>query len=482
VEGEFTGSFTVSPLGIDNPPEEPTANLTLEGDDRWKVVLRVAASQDFRKSTRLREFLLYVCRRALTGRISEIREQQVGLDVFGRRLGYNPADDNIVRVEARELRRRLDHYFDAEGAQEPIRIRIPKGGYAPVFEAAGSAPLVVPDPSDQKESSDAQPQSFGGKADGGAFWQSLSVISFSWRTIAWVVVVALLSFGLGIFMEVVLSGSASQRGPFPGFQSGVKGEAVAPASLWLSLFDPGHPITIVVSDASLVLVEDITRQLVSVADYSDGSYLVKLAKENPELGMIRTRPYTSLADAVLTAKLVQAAAAQHRAIVIRYARDLKMRDLEDENLILLGTAYSNPWIGQFNEQRNFILGVDESTRRLYFLDKLPQEKEQGRYYAGGESNRTNENYGLVTYLSSFQHTNKVLIIEGTNSEATEAAGDFITDPYYGAQLTRYLGSPGGTSSFPYFQLLLKVTTLLNNTPSELLVIAHRVNTNIQQAR
>jgi len=43
------------------------------------------------------------------------------------------AEDNIVRVEMRMLRKRLDEYFQSEGKEEPFAIVVPKGSTA-VFE------------------------------------------------------------------------------------------------------------------------------------------------------------------------------------------------------------------------------------------------------------------------------------------------------------------------------------------------------------
>ena len=99
----------------------------------WQLAQRVAASKSFAKSALLSRFLLYVCERALTGRTEEISEHQIGVHVFGRRQGYNPGEDNIVRNYARQLRQRLDHYFEEEGKSEELRISIPLGKYIPVF-------------------------------------------------------------------------------------------------------------------------------------------------------------------------------------------------------------------------------------------------------------------------------------------------------------------------------------------------------------
>ena len=453
--------------GIDNPPAEPLQATSFRDDDRWKLVLRVAGGREFRKSARLRNFLLYVCEKALTDAVQEIHEQQIGLEVFGRRPGYNPGEDNIVRVEARELRRRLERYFESEGADEPIRICIPKGSYAPVFGPAEMAGPAAADQLDREKNGESQPQNSGEDDVQGTVWQRFWRLRLPRVTAAWVLLIALLSFGSGLVVELA---NLRKFAPQP---SDIQPEKEARKSPWLSLFDAQRPLIIVVSDAALVLAQSMGRHVVTLEDYSNGSYSEKLAKLKPDLEIIASRPYTSLTDAVLTARLAQAAAIQHRTTVVRYARDLKMWDLNDENLIFVGSAYSDPWILQFDQTCNFIVGVDDTTQRLYFLNKSPQAGEQKRYYAAGEDNRTNENYGLITYLPNSGHASKILILDGTNAVATEAAGDFITDPFYATQLAKYVSLPADDTSIPYFQLLLKVVTL-NNTPSELHVIAHRI--------
>lgn len=108
-------------------------------DARWELVLRVSASTGFRKAARVRDFLLYVCARALEQHTDEITEQQIGTHVFGRPVDYNPGDDNVVRAQARVLRTKLEQYFGgSEGHAEPTVITIPKGTYVPVFESRRS--------------------------------------------------------------------------------------------------------------------------------------------------------------------------------------------------------------------------------------------------------------------------------------------------------------------------------------------------------
>src|SRR5437879_6210629 len=112
-------------------------------DSRWDVVQKVAGSAAFHRSPRLRELLIYICDRALQNRPQDLREQQIGCAVFGRKQDYNPGEDNIVRVEIRQLRKRLDEYFAGEGKDDTFVILIPKGAYVPVFEPREIAPPLV---------------------------------------------------------------------------------------------------------------------------------------------------------------------------------------------------------------------------------------------------------------------------------------------------------------------------------------------------
>ena len=50
----------------------------------------------------------------------------------------------IVRLEARRLRRALEHDYLTVGVHDPIRIDIPKGGYVPTCTAARAAPAAGP--------------------------------------------------------------------------------------------------------------------------------------------------------------------------------------------------------------------------------------------------------------------------------------------------------------------------------------------------
>lgn len=92
---------------------------------------RLLASHTFSRAPRLRAVLKFFVDSLLDGRAAEIHEQHIGQAVFGRPTGYNQADDNIVRVNVRLLRVRLEEYYRTEGRNEVWQISVPKGRYVP---------------------------------------------------------------------------------------------------------------------------------------------------------------------------------------------------------------------------------------------------------------------------------------------------------------------------------------------------------------
>lgn len=94
---------------------------------------RILSSPEFNASARQKKFLRFVTQMFLEGRAGEIKGYTVATDVFGRKTDFDPSTDPIVSVEARRLRRALEHYYLTAGRRDRVRITIPKGGYVPSF-------------------------------------------------------------------------------------------------------------------------------------------------------------------------------------------------------------------------------------------------------------------------------------------------------------------------------------------------------------
>jgi TolB-like protein/Flp pilus assembly protein TadD len=105
--------------------------MLLSQADIQQYVARITASSGFSNSERLCELLQYTVTEALAGRGSSLKESVLGVTVFGRKPGYDSDSNSIVRVEFARLRKKLEQYYQSEGAHERWRILFPKGSYAP---------------------------------------------------------------------------------------------------------------------------------------------------------------------------------------------------------------------------------------------------------------------------------------------------------------------------------------------------------------
>lgn len=101
---------------------------------------RIAQHPIFSVSARMVTLLRFLCSETLKPDGVALKEATIGNALYQREPPYDPRIDCTVRVEARRLRRKLEAYYAAEGAADPVRIDLPVGGYVPRFSAAAPRP------------------------------------------------------------------------------------------------------------------------------------------------------------------------------------------------------------------------------------------------------------------------------------------------------------------------------------------------------
>jgi hypothetical protein len=112
----------------------------------------ILSSRHFKNADRCRQFLRYVVLGKLDGHTDRLKERTIGTEVFHRPPGYATGEDPVVRVQAGEVRRRMEQYYQEMPHPNPLRIELPVGSYAPVFRrgaASGPAEAHTP-PTPQK--------------------------------------------------------------------------------------------------------------------------------------------------------------------------------------------------------------------------------------------------------------------------------------------------------------------------------------------
>lgn len=94
---------------------------------------RVLRADSFAGSERLAAFLSYIVERSLAGEAGKIKGYTVAVEALGYPTDHDPHVDSTVRVLAGRLRQALTLYYACEGAQDPVKIEVPKGCYVPRF-------------------------------------------------------------------------------------------------------------------------------------------------------------------------------------------------------------------------------------------------------------------------------------------------------------------------------------------------------------
>jgi eukaryotic-like serine/threonine-protein kinase len=113
-------------------PLHPGAAATVSAEDVRRQLQRILASSSFLYARRASQFLRFVVEGTLAGE-DGFKEYLIGIEVFERPQDYDPKDDPVVRIEAGRLRKKLAEFYAGPGANDPIIIELPRGGYVPVF-------------------------------------------------------------------------------------------------------------------------------------------------------------------------------------------------------------------------------------------------------------------------------------------------------------------------------------------------------------
>lgn len=414
----------------------------LEEDDYRRALLqRVAAGSIFQKSNRLRELLEYVGDRTLRSPDTPIREQEIGIAVFGRTANYDTSQDTLVRVQASQLRKKLQQYFSGEGREEPIVIEMPKGGYSLAFR-----------PRKPEGSLDTDDAAGAPVLRRRARW-------FPWAVAAGCVV---LSVVLLVQNAALRRRAELGMGPKPMVDR-----------LFREMFGNRRQTYLALADANLVVFQDAMKQQIALIDYQRKDFN-RLARERISDPVIRAmalnvvnRPYTAMSDAGIVRRMSLVFAGNELPVEILLARDLTLAQAVDQNVILLGSRRANPWVALYEDRLNFQTVFEESPRVALLQNKAPKPGEQSEYR--GRWSRLG--YCRVAYLRNNRNTGNVLLISGTDVPSTEAGGGFITRENSLQRLRMALGLRE-PEPMPHFEALLE-TQLIGNAVAHDKLVAWR---------
>ena len=421
----------------------------LSAEQKRELVQRVVNSEVFRRSPALRAFLLYITEQVILGHAEELKEQTIGAEVLGRKPNYNPADDNIVRVRAHELRGRLEKYFTSEGANEAVVITMPRGAYAPEFVPRKAAHLAE---ATQKPQTGEDVPLIVHEDEAGAMVEIIQKPALRhWLAFAAVLLIA-------IAVSVALTRYVLQsRMPFNSTRP-----ASATTDFWGQFFEkPNEELKVVYADTSFALWQDLNGKTLDLGDYLNRKYY---DEKGNKLFNVVMRRVTSPADMALSVHLATLAEQYGGQENSQFARDVEAAFFHQGNVVLIGSHRSDPWVSVYEPNLNFTLDQDPHSGAPLFRNRTPQAHEEQTYGIPDmyDTQRSEEktylSYGVVALLKGCGDRGLTVLVEGLNTQATQAAGDLVTDPQRVEMLLRSIGHKPGTSVAP-FEALFQVISL-----------------------
>jgi hypothetical protein len=414
--------------------EEHTSSTS---DQKRELTKRVIDSQVFSRSPAMRAFLLFIAEHAILGRTERLKEQTIGAEVLGRKPNYDPADDNIVRVRAHELRGRLERYFSSEGLEEPVIITIPKGSYVPEFVprpvAVADAPVAPPPPEDSTTERTVPPLT--------RYWLPFAAV---------ILLIVAASVGLTRYAlkDAGRAGSVTPSGALRDF--------------WGQFFDrPDQELKVVYADTSFALWQDLNGKDLNLGDYLSHKYLQVPDDKFREVAMRRS---TSPADLSISVRLAFLTEEFGGRMTPLSARSTDIESLQHGNAVVIGSHRSNPWVEVFEPNLNFTVQQDPHSGAPLFKNRSPQAHETPSYAIPemldekGAEQREFTSYGLVALVRGCNGRGLAVLVEGLNMQATQAAGDIVSDNQRLDTLLHAIGHKPGTNVAP-FEALIQVTSL-----------------------
>ena len=413
---------------------------------KWAIE-RVLTSKHFAHAPMKQKFLRLICEFHLNGRGRELNEFLIGQEVFNRDNSYNPATDPIVRVGAHGVREKLERYYQKEGAGDEIRIEIPIGSYEPNFIKAGqprNLPAVEAESSFAAAPIAASPTTVLLSKLRWKYWPRLMASAFA------AIIAALAYSNFSLRQQIA--------------QREVSLEAYAP--VWGAFLQSPNPTLVVLSnppvfrflnsaDPEQVIKKSFpisTPQSRTIFDELPNKSIIRII---PDLRLALTHDtYTGIGEAVGVHRITDLFRSAEKSVRLKQSRTVSAEDLQNQNVIALGSVWVNNWSGKLPVKEEFVYTNQVSVRNLN-----PQPGEQSEY--GGafdpQSGKLIEDYALITVAPNLSSRDVVMVVAGLHSEGTAAAAEFITGKQYLAQFNQRLAQAGGGGKVPkYFQTLLKV--------------------------
>ena len=336
-------------------------------------VQRILRSPQFRRAPKLQRFLELVCDYHFQNRSGEINEFVIATQAFGKGPSFQPGEDSLVRVQAREIRRRLREYYQNEGKSSRLILDIPAGHYAPVFTSLEVPPTVVPAPA-------PEPGRWAPSLRSAWFIMAGTVLACGALLVA-------ADHERRLLIRTAAAGAA--RMTTPGLPPRVAG-------LWNRFLESDVPTLLVVANPD---VGECAGEKPGVTGCPD--------------------EYTGMGEAVAVHLITALFQSTKQTLIVKPSRIVNADDIQRYNLVLLGGKSVNAWTRQLGQG----LSLAEADAPPGFETVLDPKTGQ-----------TIKDRAIVALRKHPDTGRWVLFLWGHHTQGTHAAAEACTDERFLTQL------------------------------------------------
>jgi hypothetical protein len=431
------------------PPDGPQKEAIL------RELESILSSPFFRTSNRSKQFLSYVVQHTLEDSHEPLKERTIGAKLFQRPAGYSTGDDPVVRVQAGEVRRRLEQYHHAAPSPSPVRIELPVGSYAPEFHWA--PPLLdEPAPVEQIPAERPEPESAKAELARAAPASIAPIDQVAKRNQLFARPRLMLGFALALTVALLAAFI---------YRAGNGNPTVN--QFWSPVLATTEPVLICLAKPTVYVpsLELLQRYSKSPGEFTNE--LQRLTQPPPMQpqdklvwgDMVGYADYgVAAGDAYAAVRLSALLGQMGKESQVRIGSHYSFADLRSSPAIVVG-AFNNRWTLQMTSNLHFAF-VEEHGDEM-----IREQGPGGRVWRPkfGPHGEVMEDFAIVTRLLNSKTGQFVVSTAGILADGTQAAAELVTSSRYLEDALRTAG-PGWAKKNLQFVVQTTVTDSVPGPP------------------
>ena len=380
--------------------------LPLESEKKQQILHEldnILESRFFRSAGRCKQFLRYVVQHKLEGPSEPLKERTIGVEVFDRRHDYATGDDPVVRVQAGEVRRRLEQYYQATPTAPLVHIELPIGSYSPVFRESSTE---APSHAEPFHPPSPEPEAHH-KKHPRRYWAIAAMCSA-------------LAIGTGIAL-LALRHTAAQKSAMDQF--------------WSPVFAKPQPVLICL--AAPVVYRPTDGLYEKYARTHPGRFQTEVEKTNnllpldpqdtilwgdlwnyPDYSVVSGDVYAAVALSALLGRI-------GKPNQVRIGTKCSFKDLRNSPAVVVG-AFNNRWTMQITSSLRFVF-VEGGGRFM-----IREQTNGGQVWEKHTDKKglMIDDVAIVARLLDSKTGQFTITVAGIGETGTQAAGEFVSNPEF----------------------------------------------------